>query len=111
MNSTIKMAAKVAEKLNHLNEKSDTKKEGIQHTKENQRSKNIQHIRIMDRQITREGDTFLWLSKEDVKREKESEIIAAQDQALQTMRQKRYKEKQITNSNSVNNLMGQWDTS
>ena len=35
MNSTIKMAAKVAEKLNHLNEKSDTKKEGIQHTKEN----------------------------------------------------------------------------
>ena len=65
----------------------------------------------MDRQITREGDTFLWLSKEDVKREKESEIIAAQDQALQTMRQKCYKEKQITNSNSVNNLMGQWDTS
>ena len=29
-------------------------------------------------------DTFLWLSKDDIKAEIENEIVAAQDQALQT---------------------------
>jgi hypothetical protein len=33
MNSTIKVAAKVVEELNQSNENSETKKEGIQHTK------------------------------------------------------------------------------
>ena len=33
MSSTIKVAAKVVEELNHSNENSDTKKEGIQHIK------------------------------------------------------------------------------
>jgi len=33
MNSTIKVAAEVAEELSQSNEKSDTKKEGIQHIK------------------------------------------------------------------------------
>jgi hypothetical protein len=33
MNSTIKIAANVVEELNQRNENSDTKKEGIQHTK------------------------------------------------------------------------------
>jgi hypothetical protein len=32
MNSIIKTAAKIAEKLSQPNEKSDTKQEGIQHT-------------------------------------------------------------------------------
>jgi len=33
MNSTIKVAANVAEELNQSHENSDTKKEGIQHVK------------------------------------------------------------------------------
>jgi hypothetical protein len=33
MNSTIKVAAKIVEELNQLNENSDTKQEGIQHIK------------------------------------------------------------------------------
>jgi hypothetical protein len=33
MNSTIKVAAKVAKELNHSNENSETNNEGIQHTK------------------------------------------------------------------------------
>jgi hypothetical protein len=43
-----------------------------------------QYIRSMDRQLVSEEDTFLWLSRGDVKGETESEIIAAQYQALQT---------------------------
>ena len=43
-----------------------------------------QYIRNIDRQLISEEDTFLWLSKGDLKAENESEIVAAQDQALQT---------------------------
>ena len=38
----------------------------------------------MDRQFIREEDRFLWLLNGDLKRETESEIIAAPDQALHT---------------------------
>ena len=38
----------------------------------------------MDRQLTGGEDTLLWLSRGDLKGETDSEIIAAQDQALQT---------------------------
>jgi len=43
-----------------------------------------QYIRNVDRQLISEEDTFVWLSKGDLKAETESEIVGAQDQALQT---------------------------
>jgi len=43
-----------------------------------------QYVRNIDRQLISEEDMFLWLSKGDLKAETESEIVAAQDQALQT---------------------------
>jgi len=43
-----------------------------------------QYIRNIDRQFISEEDTFLWLSTGDLKAETEIEIVAAQDQALQT---------------------------
>jgi hypothetical protein len=42
------------------------------------------YIRSTDRQLISIEDTFLWLSRGDLTRETECEIIAAQDQALQT---------------------------
>jgi hypothetical protein len=41
-------------------------------------------IRNIDGQLIGEEDTFLWLSKGDLKAETESEVVAAQDQATQT---------------------------
>jgi hypothetical protein len=77
-NTTIKSAAKVAE-LNQLNEKSDTKREGFQHIKARQeeslkkksdsRVMHGQYNRSMDRQLTSEENTFLWLSRRDLKGE------------------------------------------
>jgi len=43
-----------------------------------------QYIRNIDRKLITEEDTFLWLSKGDLKAETETEIVAAQGQALQT---------------------------
>jgi hypothetical protein len=43
-----------------------------------------QCIRNIDRQLIGEEDAFLWFSKGDLKVETESEIVAAQDQAIQT---------------------------
>ena len=49
-----------------------------------------QYIRHIDRQLISEEDTFPRLWKGDLKAETESEIVTAQDQALQmnTMQQK-----------------------
>ena len=99
MNSVIKTAAKMTEELSQPKEKSDAKQDGIQHTKARfgeslKKLKNeVMHghyIRYIDRQLISEEDTFLCLSKGDLKAETESEIVAAQDQALQKniMRQK-----------------------
>jgi len=94
MNSTTKMAVKDAGEFNQSNENSDTKKEGAEHIKtrlqeflkKKRKSKAIygQYTRRRDRQLISEEDTFLRLSKGDLKEETESEIIVAQDQALQT---------------------------
>jgi hypothetical protein len=43
-----------------------------------------QYIRNIDRQLIREEDTFIWLSKGNLKAETESETVAAQNQALHT---------------------------
>ena len=44
-----------------------------------------QYVRNIDsRQFISEEDTFLWLSKGNLKAETGSEIVAARDQALQT---------------------------
>jgi len=94
MNSIIKIAVKITEELNQADEKSDAKQEGIQHTKarlgevlKNKWKNKVMHgqyIRNIDRQLVSEEDMFLWLSKGDLKAETESEIVAAQDQAIQT---------------------------
>jgi hypothetical protein len=46
-----------------------------------------QYIRSIDKHLISEEDTFLRLSKGDLKAGTESEIVAAQDQALHTKRQ------------------------
>ena len=43
-----------------------------------------QYIRGTDGQLISEENTFLWVSRRDLKGETETEGIAAQDQALQT---------------------------
>jgi hypothetical protein len=56
-----------------------------------------QYIRNIDRQLIRAEDTFIWLLKGDLKVETESEIVAAQDQVLQT----RYYETKILNTETA----------
>jgi len=93
MNSIIKTAAKITEELSQPNEKSDAKQDGIQHInarlgeslkKKKWKDKVMhgQYTRNIDRQLISEEDTFLWLSKGDLKAETESELVAARDQAL-----------------------------
>jgi len=94
MNSILESAANIIEELNQLNGMNDAKQDGMQHTKgrlgevSKKKWKNKvmhrQYIRNMDRQLISEEDTFLWLSKGDLKAKTESEIVAAQDQALNT---------------------------
>ena len=64
-----------------------------------------QYIRNMDRQHISEEDMFLWLSKGDLKAETESEIVAAQDQVLQT----KYYATKILSTDSKCRLCQQFD--
>jgi hypothetical protein len=92
MNSIVKLAAKITEGLRQLNGKNDAKQDEIQHTKaklgkvlkKNWRNKAMhgQYVWNIDRQLISEEETFLWLTKGDVKAETENKIVAAQDQAL-----------------------------
>jgi hypothetical protein len=94
MKSTMKMAAKFAQKLNQSHENSDTKKEGMQQIKAKlgkylkikweSKVMHGQYIRSMDRQLVCGADMFLWLLRGDLEGRTESEKIGAQDQALQT---------------------------
>jgi hypothetical protein len=94
MNSTVRTAAKIADELSQSNEKNGMKQDGIQNTKarlaESLKEKwenkvmHGQYNRSIDKQLISEEDTFLWLSKGDLKAETESEIVVAQDQTLQT---------------------------
>jgi len=72
-----------------------------------------QYITSMDRMLISKVGMLLWLSRGDLKEETESEIIAAQDQALQTKYHATnyYKQKQTANADTVNNLTRLWNTS
>jgi hypothetical protein len=86
MNSTVKAAAKIIDKLSQSNEKNGMKHDGIQNTKarlaqslkEKWENKVMhgQYIRSIDKQPISEEDIFLWLSKGDLKAETESETVA-----------------------------------
>jgi ribosomal protein S4 len=77
MNSTVKAAAKIIDELSQSNENKDIKQDRIQNTKarlaeslkEKQENKVMhgQYIRSIDKQLISEEDTFLWLSKGDLK--------------------------------------------
>ena len=63
-----------------------------------------QYIRSIDRELISVEDILLWLSRGDLKAETECEIVAVQDQALQT---KYCKQEQIANVDCVKNLVRQ----
>jgi len=94
MNSTIKAAENFAGELKQSNENSDTKNEGIQHIKAKlgesvkkkweSKLKHGQYIITIGRQLISQEDTFLWLSRGDLKGETKSEIIATKEQSFQS---------------------------
>jgi hypothetical protein len=94
MNSTATASAKIIDELSQPEENNDMRQDGIQNTKArlaeslNEICENKvmpgQYIRSIEKHLISEEDTFLWLSKGDLKAQTGSEIVAAQDQALQT---------------------------
>jgi hypothetical protein len=94
MNSIVKLAEKITEDFNQPTQKNDAKQDKIKHTKaklgevlkNNWKNKAMhgQYTQNIDRQLISEEDTYLRLMKGDLKAKTESEIVAPQDQALQT---------------------------
>ena len=92
MNSTIETAAKIMEELRQLNENNATKQEGIQHRKprlgeslkKKLKKSNAGPVHYEHKQLISEEETFLWLSRGDLRAETEGEIESSQAQALQT---------------------------
>jgi len=92
--SSIKTATKFAEKLNQSTENSETEREAVHKEKkitrfctEKMGKQQIVHgecIGSVDRQFVGGEDTLLWLLGGDLKGEAGSEVIAAQDQELQS---------------------------
>jgi septation ring formation regulator EzrA len=78
MSSIVNLAAKFTEDLNQLNQKKDAQKNEIQHTKgkwgealkKKWKNKTMhgQYIRNIDRKLVSEEDTFLWLTKGDLRK-------------------------------------------
>jgi hypothetical protein len=94
MNSTVRAAAKITDNLSQSNGNNDMKQDEIQNTKsrlaqslKEKRDNEVihgQYIRSTDKHLISEKDTIFWLSKGDLKAEAETEILSAQDRALQT---------------------------
>jgi len=90
MNSTIQISANVAEELNKSNENTcrngrySKHKSNIRRVKWENKVLLGHFIRSMDRQLIGGENTLLWLSRGELKGGNKSEVIAAQDQALQT---------------------------
>lgn len=92
-NLTTTITTKIVKELDQTNEMNDTDKEGMQHTKaklgvflqKKCRSKEMlgQYIRSIDRQLISEDDVFVLLSNGVTTAETVSEILTANDQALQ----------------------------
>jgi hypothetical protein len=65
-----------------------------------------QYIRSIDKHLISKEDTFLWLSKGDLKAETERQH-KTKHYKQNTMQQKYYKQKKVANANYVNNLRRQ----
>lgn len=109
MTLRIKIAAKVVEELNRRGECSDTKKKAYSMQKQDQESPYRENGEknyarkvnySVDRQLLSEEDTLLWLFRRCIKAGTETELIAAQDEALQS----KYHEKNIEIPNLVKTM-------
>jgi hypothetical protein len=86
MNSILKSAAKIIGELSQLSGKNDAKQDEMQHMKErlgevlkNKWKNKVmrgQYIWNVGRKLISEEETFLWLSKGDLKTATESEIVS-----------------------------------
>ena len=121
MNSVTRLAAKIMEELGPLQGQREVTSEDrwsmkaklaeVLKKKWGSKVMHGQYIINMDGQLISEEDSFLWLSKEGLKAETESEIFTAQYQALHMKyygEKKSWKRRQTAHAGSANNLMRQY---